>query len=333
MENNNVKKPDQPRLFGLKYVLSLCSGLMIIGLLTAVIRDVIDFWLLGPNSSLGSNSLAYGLFFVGLISTLVVFGVVYLITTWQASKSIKIMRAEHYWVRVLAIIFASLMAVPAIIFLIMLVVPLISLGVGTISGDSSAALAQCAFATIAFLLTIKMIGYHLGIPKWCGRNLYVPLFAIITVAAIALFMIFPGSNIRGAASDQKIIEDLDKISSAISRYADRNDQLPTALTDLGNGQLNRALGDYEYRIITDDATAELDSFGYSHSNPEYEICADGFITNTKTGSYWNYTSYSYNDFETHAAGRDCFSRNLHIYTTYQDRQPATIEDGYNYFTD
>jgi hypothetical protein len=342
MENNNIKKSEPPRLFGLKYVLSLCSGLAVIGLLTAVIHDVVDFWLAGPSSSIGGNTFAYGLFFVGLISTLMVFGAVYLITTWQAGKAIKRMRAEHQWVRVLAIIFASLMAVPAVIFLIMLMIPLISLGVGTAAGDSGAVAAQCVFAGIAFLITLKMIGYHLGIPKWCGRQVYVPVFALITAAAITLFMIFPGSNIRDAASDQKIVDDLDKISSAISRYADKNDQLPAALTDLGNGQLNHALTDYEYRIISDggekESTVKLDGQAYtvatdysaqSH-NAEYEICANGFAANTKASSYWSYSSFA--SFNNHSAGRDCFSKSLYIYVSSYNTQPtATIDEGYNYF--
>ncbi|MDR2524353.1 MAG: hypothetical protein LBC95_02305, partial [Candidatus Nomurabacteria bacterium] len=166
--------------------------------------------------------------------------------------------------------------------------------------------------------------------KVLRRGFYVPLFAAINVAAIVLFMIYPGSAIRGAAADQMIIDDLDKVSRAISRYANINDKLPEGLDALGRGQLNREIGAYEYRVITEPPT---DGGRYS---AQYEICTDGFVTNVGGGNYWS--TGMRGDFYNHTAGRNCFEKSVSVYispysdvNTTKSVESSTGVDSYNYF--
>ena len=302
IENSN----DKPRLFGLKFALSLVTGLVTSGLLAGLVWVTLEPMIKG----ISENAYAFGngTAYVALIASLIVFGAIYFVSTYQAGKYLKKMRAEHDAVRVLSIIFAVMLAIPAVIMLISFVVPLVQLGVGTVI-DTNVAVASCVCSILSFAVFAKMICYHVGFrPKLFNRKAYTFGLGAFAIIMVVLFMIFPGAEIRKASHDQMIIDDLSKIDRAIDRYADRNDLLPEALSDLGSAKLNQDIEKYTYTALDEDS----DSGRYLY----YEICADGFQTGTNSEFDKGYLD----DFYYHSTGKACFTRD--VYMGYYYSKPA-----------
>jgi len=320
-----VKENKKSRLFGLWFGLSLICGLFAAGFLVALIWATLGNMISGDPVA---SSYSDGRVFVGLIAALVVFAAVYVFSTFKAGKELNAKRETNNAVKVLSILYGSFLAVPAVVMLILFIIPLIELGIGS-AANTSASIAQCVSSAVSFVVLLLMAFYQLGFwKKWLRGGVWSVSFTVLTLATIVLFMIFPGAGIRGTANDQRIIDDLEKISSAISRFSNRNDKLPESLGDLGNGKLNRSIDNYEYRLLDNDTESEYH---------KYEICTDGFINDTTDGRYWTYDYgfyYIYNDFAAHTAGHNCFTLSEYIYISPYEPMPAEARDvDYNYFED
>ncbi|MDR1196989.1 MAG: hypothetical protein LBL08_01825 [Candidatus Nomurabacteria bacterium] len=324
MSKEKIKKPETITGFTVKYCISLFLGWVFAGLLIGLVVALVSMLVTGDYSSLANSG---GVVYAGLISSLIVFGGIYLGFANAAGRNLRKYYTDHLWVRVLAITYASGLAIAAISFLVALITPLVNAGVGIVDISDKVVLAQIVSSAVAFVILAKMIGYVLQFPKWCGRKLYIWCLTIISVAVIALFMIFPSSFARSAAKDQNIINDLSKISKAINRYADSNGNLPANLKTLGDGKLNRDISKYGYKIISE---AEV-----GNSNATYQLCSDDFLTDTKTSGYWN--GRSSDELQVHSEGYNCFDLSTYIYVSLYDSQPLNAEksttksSGVNYF--
>ena len=287
----DIKQNNKPRMFGLWLGVSLVCGLITAGLLVGLI------WATFQNI-IGSSEtvITYeaGQFFVGLIAALVVFGVLYAIGTFKAGRDLEQKRKENDAVKILSIVYAVFLGIPAVIMLVLFIIPLVRLGVGTYM-DINYTIADLVCSVVSFAILGKMALYQLGIwNKLMGRKAWTVAFCIFTVAIIALFMVFPGAKLRDVTRDQMTVNDLEKIEFAIRDYHDMNNELPSGLDVLDISGLNNSLDSFKYSIK--ESTNE--------SYQKFEICAD-FLTNT--GSIYRYT------FETHPSGNVCFEREVYFY--------------------
>jgi len=132
--------------------------------------------------------------------------------------------------------------------------------------------------------------------KLQSATLFAVLSAVAVIAAIIAGLVVIGSpsEIRMRRFDEKRADDLNSISSAISRYRLTHETLPQKLDDLHqlSQGFSQSLKDpvgqpYEYSI--------KDAYSY-------ELCAE-FDTATN-----KITSPLRSIFERHGVGRQCFSR-------------------------
>jgi len=288
MEKENKK----PRLFGLWFALSLICGLVTAGLLVGLIWATISSLITG-DSIVTNYSEGQG--FVALISSLIVFGAFYVIGTFKSGKVLNEKRKSSEAVKVLSIIYASFIAIPAFIMLILFIVPLVELGVGT-STNICASIAQLVCSALSFAILLKMAFYQLGFwGKWLKRTPWAIGFSVFTIVIIVLFMIFPGGQLRGITSDQLVSIDLEKIDEAIRDHVDINEELPATLSELDIDGLKASIDDFKYSVLESEGSSYL----------KFEICAD-FTINTGSVS-----SYS---FDFHPAGNVCFERSVYKYS-------------------
>jgi len=283
---------EKPRMLALKYVISLISGGISVGLLLTLIASSI-YHLVAPSNEISAYAFQNGEAFVGIITNLIVFGAIYVVSTYL-SGDIKTAIRKHTYIKVLSIIFASCLAIPAVIFLVTAILPLVGFVVGTATVNAPNSIAQIVFSGIALIVLAIMICYHLGIYRF-GRGIHVAFYTALIIAATALYAAFPGTVVRNAVNDEQIINDLTKISRAIERYTTRNNSLPENLETLGNTTtLNFALSNYSYTPDTGDKPFYA----------TYELCADNFLIDTGAA-----TSGS---FKYHAEGKQCFTRTRNI---------------------
>jgi hypothetical protein len=302
MLKEKIKKPETITGFTVKYSVSLFLGWIFAGLFVGLVVTLVGMLVTGDYSVLANEG---GAIYAGLISSLIVFGALYLSFTHAAGRNLRKHYNNHLWVRILAIVYASGLGIAAISFLVTLITPLVNAGVGVVDISDKAVLSQIISSAVAFVLLAKMIGYALQVPKWCGRNLYVWCLLILSAATVALFMIFPASFVRDATKDQKIIDDLTKISRAIGRYSDANRKLPASLGALGEAKLNRDIDKYDYELVS--------QVSLGSATGKYQLCSDDFLVDTKSSDYWN--NYNADELQIHTTGYNCFDMSEYVYVS------------------
>lgn len=130
--------------------------------------------------------------------------------------------------------------------------------------------------------------------------------AAITSSAVVLVLVLAGLYFSGLPQEQRLlriderrVNDLIRISMAITDYRQRHGRLPGELADLVDGQRLRSLP-------ADPETGAL--YGFTASEPalqdshSYELCAD--FSRASVNSSAGTTAP--NDFWNHGAGRHCF---------------------------
>ena len=127
-----------------------------------------------------------------------------------------------------------------------------------------------------------------------GRYVVIGLVIVAVIAAVVAGLVFLGSRTeeRLRQMDQKRVDDLRNIASAIDLYWTRQQRLPASLEDLSQ-QPGLSLK------IRDPATEQLYEY-QAHAAGSYELCAtferDSAERSLAHGS----------DFWSHGAGRQCF---------------------------
>ena len=131
----------------------------------------------------------------------------------------------------------------------------------------------------------------------------------VSLAAVVLFALLPGKDIRAVVSDQTAVDDLVMIESAINEYVNVNGELPKKLSVLELDELKNDLKRFTF------TAAEGTYFRL-----EYELCFDGFKSDT--------SKMRIGGFNAHNKGEHCFE--LYAFGDMYFNEEDDDDYGYEY---
>jgi hypothetical protein len=300
----NSQKPEKlGSFYTLRTILALIFGIIFLEMLIGSTALIIGYAFSSSQNSWVSNGA--GEVMTILITAMLVFGAAHLALAFSIDKrSVELPEKTAKTKRVFTTIYLAILALAAAGFLIALLVPLVGLifGANMLKGsDLWQMISTCAAAIL--LIAISAAHFSRIFDKKVPKFVYPATLGGIAAVVVILFAIFPGQEIRLFQNDQQVVDDLSDISYEVTNYVLENNKMPGSLLDL-DLDLNRDISNYSYKSLGRDPD--------SPSYIEYELCADGFKTDSKN---------KYNNFP-HGKGKECFSD----LTVYVGSQPLIDEE-------
>ncbi len=301
--------------YAFRYVIMLLSGGSFIASLISIISLTISKWV---NEDFRVSYWS-GPVFANMVTMVAVLGLIHLLMSLTVGKNWKPEDGEkRRYPAVLSVIYSVGLGAAAITYLVVFLGTLIGSMLELNSAKGTDILELFLISLAAIIILVFALAYKLDLFKKMQKAVYVFIMGVIAIVGVVLFLVFPAKEVRDAVHDNNVIEDLEKIESAIDDYYYSNNKMPSGLQDL----TAKLVDSNESAINEKDLNYSLNSYKYTdesvksryYSSGDYKICAVFKTDATESDSSYNYysirSSYYYGYYY-HPKGEYCFERSAY----------------------